>query len=237
MSNLSLFGIKVHPFSLEQILEFIDQKLSQKKGMPIVSLNPEILMALTQDPLLVNSINQNECNIIDGEGLAWALKFKYHQPFMRLAGVEIVEALLKKGGTFFFIGGLPNQIEQTRQKIETNFKQAQFLGFQHGFFNSSEEQELVRQLERLKPQYILVGMGFPKQEWFIFNYPQLSQHSVLMAVGGSLDVITGRKKRAPRLWQKLKLEWLYRLIGEPQRLWRMRVLPVFVWRVLWTRGK
>ncbi len=217
----SLFDIPVYAGNTAGLIsEF------SKPGM-VLSYNPEIALALPKHPELTSFFKNNPWNLIDGVGIAWALKKKYKQKFDRTSGIDLVLALLNRGGTFFVIGSKPEVLERALQSIKKDYAQAQVLGAHSGYFNKEQEPALIQKIQAANPQYLFVGMGFPRQEQFLLNHPELFQNSVAIVMGGSLDVISGVKKRAPQMIQKLKLEWLFRLIQEPQRIWRQRVLLLF----------
>lgn len=221
----SLFDIPVYAGNTAGLIsEF------SKSGV-VLSYNPEIALALPQHSQLSEFFKKNPWNLIDGVGIAWALKKKYKQKFERTSGIDLVEALFDRGGNFFVIGSKPEVLERAIQSIKIKYVRAEVVGSHSGYFGKDEESALVQKVQAANPQYLLIGMGFPRQEQFLFNHPELFQNRVAIVMGGSLDVISGMKKRAPRLFQILGLEWLYRLVQEPQRVWRQKALLFFIFKV------
>lgn len=228
------------PYKLFDIPVFAEDLTSLLTKFPrqgvVLSFNPEIVMAIARYPQLREFFKTNPWNLIDGVGIAWALRKKYKKRFPRVSGIDLVTQLLAQGGKFFIVGAAPVVLDQALQKIKTQFPQAEIVGSQSGYYDKSFESQLVEKIQQSQAQYLLVGMGFPRQEQFVFNHPQLIKNSVAIMMGGSLDVLAGIKKRAPRWMQVLGVEWLFRLCQEPQRFWRMRVLPLFALKVVLTRS-
>ncbi len=224
-----LFDVPVFAESLSSLLAQFP-----KQGV-VLSFNPEIVMALPRYPHLEHWFKNNPWNLIDGVGIAWAMRKKYKKKFPRVSGIDLVTQLLSRGGKFFILGAAPVVLDQALQKIKTQFPKSEIVGAQSGYYDKSFESQLVEKIQQSQAQYLLVGMGFPRQEQFVFNHPELVKDCVAIMMGGSLDVLAGIKVRAPRWMQVLGVEWLFRLTQEPQRFWRMRVLPLFVFKVLLTR--
>jgi N-acetylglucosaminyldiphosphoundecaprenol N-acetyl-beta-D-mannosaminyltransferase len=228
------------PYKLFDIPVFAEDLTSLLTKFPrqgvVLSFNPEIVMAIARYPQLREFFKTNPWNLIDGVGIAWALRKKYKKRFPRVSGIDLVTQLLAQGGKFFIVGAAPVVLDQALQKIKTQFPQAEIVGSQSGYYDKSFETQLVEKIQQSQAQYLLVGMGFPRQEQFVFHHPQLVEDRVAIMMGGSLDVLAGIKKRAPRWMQVLGVEWLFRLGQEPKRFWRMRVLPLFALKVLLTRS-
>ncbi|WP_258171220.1 WecB/TagA/CpsF family glycosyltransferase [Paenibacillus sp. R14(2021)] len=116
--------------------------------------------------------------------------------------------------------------------IAANYPQVTVAGRQHGFFDASEDERIVSDIQSLRPDLLIVALGAPKAERWIHAYKDRLQATVAMGVGGSLDILAGKVKRAPRLWQQLHAEWLYRLLHQPSRWRRQLILPRFAIRAI-----
>ena len=126
------------------------------------------------------------------------------------------------------MGAKQSVIIKLRKKINQEFPNLKITGFHNGYF--TQERKIVDQIKATKPDMVFIALGYPKQEQFINRYRKCS-NGLWIGLGGSFDVMSGTVKRAPKFWIKHNLEWLYRLIKEPQRLGRMMSLPKFVIRV------
>jgi N-acetylglucosaminyldiphosphoundecaprenol N-acetyl-beta-D-mannosaminyltransferase len=176
--------------------------------------------------------------IPDGAGVVWALKKRLHINTTRTPGIELSEALIDYAAHHGFrvalLGASPQVLEDVVITLQRKHASLTLCFAHHGYFDSLEHEALVtQQCLATQPQLVLVALGVPKQElWITENLPKL-RGAVAIGVGGSFDVWSGQKKRAPWVFRTLHLEWLYRISSEPWRIQRtLGTLPAFVWRVL-----
>jgi N-acetylglucosaminyldiphosphoundecaprenol N-acetyl-beta-D-mannosaminyltransferase len=128
----------------------------------------------------------------------------------------------------FFFGGAPGVAEQAARTLQQRYPNLQIAGTRNGFFAFEESPAIARQIRESGAQLLFVGMGFPKQEFWLAEYLGETGCGAGIGVGGSFDVISGKVERAPAAWRRLGLEWLYRLVKEPQRWRRQLALPHFI---------
>lgn len=213
-------------------------KLSQKTF--IVTANPEIVMYGNKDSDYLQTINSADYVIADGYGIILGSKILGNELPERIAGFDLMNALLAKGNeekwSVYFLGAKEEVINKAVENIQEQYPELNIVGWQNGYGDVHSE-ELKKSIASKKPDLIFVGLGFPKQEKWIAESISLFKKGIFMGVGGSFDVWAGAVKRAPETWQKLHLEWLYRLIQEPKRWRRMMVLPLFVLKVIKERFK
>lgn len=202
----------------------------------MVTLNAEIAMMTEKSPAIANVIKKADLIIPDGAGVVFYLKMKGKDQ-RRFPGIELAEKLLERAARnhwqVVFFGGAPGIAEQAKQNWLRYFPDLQ-ITTQHGYLTPDMEAEWEEKLHQLQPQLVFTCLGVPKQEFWIEEHRHLCPHSTWIGLGGSFDVWAGVKNRAPKIWQKLHLEWLYRLYQEPSRWRRMLALPQFVWRSLWS---
>ena len=174
----------------------------------------------------------------DGIGIVIASKILGGGIKHRVAGIELIEALFRKmsedGRTcrVFLLGGKPGVAERAKERLEQTYSALEVVGVYDGYFDSSQERQIAEHIGQTKPDVLLVGLGFPKQEEFIDRNRAVLEAKVCIGCGGSIDVFAGEVMRAPVVFRKVGLEWLYRLIKQPSRLRRMSVLPIFIIKVL-----
>jgi N-acetylglucosaminyldiphosphoundecaprenol N-acetyl-beta-D-mannosaminyltransferase len=179
----------------------------------------------------------------DGIGIVYASKILGHSLKERVAGYDMLHALLgyrersMACTKIFLLGSSPEVVQSASKKLAELYGRVHISGFHHGFFkkNSMEESSIVEMISREKPDLLLVGLGSPKQEDFIHRFKDKLGASVMIGVGGSFDILSGRICRAPVIFRRLGFEWLYRLICQPRRIKRQIILPVFVCLVLLQR--
>lgn len=212
------------------------ERLSQKRGTHVVTLNAEMAMLAEQNPAVAAAIREAELVIPDGAGIVLYLRLRgRRQP--RCPGIELAESLLQRVGTrgeacsIAFYGGKPGVTEAAAREWCRRVPGISILA-NHGYLSASEEEQWLQVLQQGQPQVILVGLGVPRQEFWIRQHRHLCPGAIWIGVGGSFDIWSGSKARAPAWWRENHLEWLYRLYQEPWRWRRMLALPQFFWRAL-----
>lgn len=231
-----VLGYPVDVVDLRQALDAIDAAWQRGRGMQIVTLNAEMVVAAQQDAELDRIIRHAHLIIPDGAGVVWAVKLNGVQA-ERLPGIELANAALARAAASsrrtVLLGGKPEVLDQLNNQLPERFPGLNIVASHHGYFSMDEEEEVVDELTNHEPELILVALGVPKQEYFIDRWQSYFPQAVFIGVGGSFDVWAGQVKRAPVYMQKLNLEWLYRLICEPWRWRRMgSTLPKFFLQVL-----
>ncbi len=173
--------------------------------------------------------------IADGIGVIIASKLLGCPLPERIAGYDLLVELLKsgneKGRSIYLLGAKKEVIERAVENVKVNYPHLKVAGWHDGYFNW-ESTEIMDEIKLKKPDLIFVALGFPKQEIWISKNIGSVDKGIFMGVGGSFDVLAGAVKRAPIMWQKINLEWLYRLIKQPSRWKRMLVLPQFMIKII-----
>lgn len=217
-------------------LSIIEDAWARGRGMHVVTLNAEMIVAAQQDPELDRIIRHAHLIVPDGAGVVWAVKLA-GQDIRRLPGIELAAAALARaagsGRKVALLGGRPETMEGLLELLPRRFPGLNIVAGQHGYFSLDEQESVIEMIVEHEPQLLLVALGVPKQEYFIDRLSQCLPHTVKIGVGGSFDVWTGQVKRAPAIMRRLSLEWLYRLCKEPWRFSRiMSALPKFFFQVL-----
>ena len=218
---------------------WLHARLRQGMGAHVVTLNAEMAMLAQRDRELAGAITAADLVVPDGAGVVFYLRLRdCQQP--RCPGIELAAALLEAEardratadkGRVFFYGGAPGRAAAAAAIWQQRYPQLE-IAHAHGYLEEAEQATLRQHLQELQPAIILVGLGVPRQEFWILRHRQLCPNAVWMGVGGSFDIWSGAKERAPRFWRDLNLEWLYRLYQEPWRWRRMGALPQFAWRAI-----
>lgn len=231
-----LFGVEVDKLTLVQCADKIADYIG--KGIPrfVITLNPEIICRAINEPDIFKLIKKADLITADGVGIVWASNVKKDPVPERVTGIDLMQILLKKasekGWRIFFLGSAPGVALEASQKIKNQYPQIKIVGTQHGYFKSEEEKDILKEIKNLSPDLLFVALGAPRQEQWIYEHKDYLGVPISIGVGGSLDVLSGNVKRAPKWIQKLGLEWLSRFICQPSRLKRSLCLPKFVWLVL-----
>jgi N-acetylglucosaminyldiphosphoundecaprenol N-acetyl-beta-D-mannosaminyltransferase len=239
MKKESYFGIDVSPYTYEEIIENIKKRIDSNQTSTIIAVNPEKVMKGEKNPDLRELINSATYQIPDGVGILLASKLKGGQIRSRVTGVDMMERLLRfaqeeEHGVFLY-GAKEEVVSKAAENIEKKYPGITISGYQNGYIKDNEA--LIQQINASGAKLLFVAMGSPRQElWIRENMPRLDT-LVYQGVGGSFDVFAGHVKRAPKLYRKLGIEWLYRLMKEPKRLKRQMALPQFLAKVLFSKNK
>jgi len=232
LRQFSVLGLPVHIH--ENYLDWLAQRLQTNQGTHVVTINAEMTMQARKNPDLAKVINNAELVVPDGSGIVLYLRSQ-GKKIDRCPGIELAEQVVQiaaqQQSRIFLIGGAPNVVDTVVDGWRQKWTDIAIAGMSHGYFDDLLEQQICEQLQSSQPDLILVGLGVPRQELWIQKYRHLSPDAVWIGVGGSFDVWSGIKDRAPEWFSKNHLEWLYRLYQEPWRWRRMLSLPQFVWCV------
>ena len=227
---------------LSAALQKIEGYRASRQSAHVVTMNAEMVVQAQKDRHLSDIINGATLVVPDGAGVVFAIKLSGQagpDGCVRVPGVELslsaLQAAAKKGLKVALIGGKPEVMQKLAAKLQTEpqFDGIKLVAAQDGYFDKAQEAAIIQNIADMQPDLVLVALGVPKQEFFIDKYRHLFTHSVMIGVGGSFDVWTGTVERAPESYQKMHLEWLYRLKKEPWRFSRMAsTLPNFALQVL-----
>lgn len=232
-----VLGLPVH--ILEDYSGWLRRRLDKGLGTHVVTLNSEMTMQAENNADLAKTIREAELVIPDGSGVVFHFWLRGER-VRKCAGIELAQEVLRlaaEGGKergVFLIGGEPGVAEIAANCWQERLPNLAIAGTHHGYLDSENSEALGQTLKDLQPKVILVGMGVPRQEFWIAENRHLCPNAIWVGVGGSFDIWAGRKTRAPLWLQKLHLEWVYRLYQEPWRWRRMLSLPQFAWRSLTT---
>ncbi|QPM67350.1 WecB/TagA/CpsF family glycosyltransferase [Atribacter laminatus] len=234
-SEHSLLGILISDYSFSDLVSFISEAIQSGQKAHIITLNPEMVARQATDDEFYQALHSADLRIVDGNGILVAARILGITIQHRIPGVELMEELLRigqeKSWSFYFLGSSPEIVTRLVKNLEIHASKTIISGYHHGYFQDSLP--IIEDINQSKPDILLVGLGSPRQELWIHKNRNLLQASIMIGIGGSFDVLCGDKKRAPSLFRKMKLEWLYRIASEPHRL--KRVVPAFFrfgWMVL-----
>lgn len=207
-------------------------RLQRGIGTHVVTMNAEIVIQASHDTELATIIDNADLVTPDGSGIIMALRLHgIDQP--RYAGIDLGEDLLRLAAQpeynypVFFYGGKPQIVIGAAQKWQAELPQLNIVGIEHGYLDAEQQSKLLHEIQKTQPKIILVALGMPRQEIWIKTNFHLCPQAIWIGVGGSFDVWSGVKNRAPQYIRNLDLEWLYRIVQEPSRWRRALALPKF----------
>ncbi len=228
-NTVKILGFEVDSFSCEDAIKYI----KEQKGI-VITINPEMIQCAKSNSEFAELINTANLVIPDGIGVEIGLKILGHN-IKRIAGIEFARKLIdefsKDSLPIAFVGAKPEIIQKTVENLKKEVASLNVCYVQDGYFNDDER--VLKELKISNPKLVLAALGSPKQEFFIKKVSELLPDAVLIGIGGSFDVWSGVVKRAPVIYQKIGLEWLYRTIKEPRRFKRIfPTLPLFILKVV-----
>ncbi|MBP2058423.1 N-acetylglucosaminyldiphosphoundecaprenol N-acetyl-beta-D-mannosaminyltransferase [Lactobacillus colini] len=232
MNKVKVLGIDFDNYSLSEFKNEFISRLNNHLSTMIVTANPEIVMAANQDHEFMEIIQRDADYVTaDGIGIVLAGKMQNTPIAERVTGYDLFTWFLHvanlRGMKVYLIGAKPEVITATEARIAQDYPNIKVVGAQDGYFKD-DLNTVAQKIELTKPDMVFAAIGFPRQEKLIAIMRRDNLPAMMMGVGGSFDVFSGKVKRAPELFQKSHLEWFYRLITNPTRLKRMMVLPKFV---------
>ncbi|MEQ6390861.1 WecB/TagA/CpsF family glycosyltransferase [Bacillaceae bacterium S4-13-58] len=229
-----ILGVKVSNETYDSLKKQLFHNIEEKKQSFIVAVNPEKIIKAQEDEQLKELINTADYQIPDGVGVLIASKLQGGSISNRITGIDLMTVLLEeaahKAAKVFLYGGKPGVADQASHEISRRYPDIQIVGVLDGYIQ--EQDILLEEINKANPDILFVALGSPKQEeWIRANKSKLNV-SIFQGVGGSFDVFAGNIKRAPALFRRFGLEWLYRLLAEPWRWKRQLALPRFLLKVL-----
>ncbi|MBQ9756918.1 MAG: WecB/TagA/CpsF family glycosyltransferase [Clostridia bacterium] len=234
--TVEILGVNIDSMTFDGAVETAQGLLSTDGVSTIFTPNPEIIMCAKEDSLMKEILNSADICTADGIGVVYASKILKKPVPERVAGFDLVCALLErmaetKEGVFLF-GAKPGVADVAKAKMEEKYPGINIVGTQHGYFSPEGEEDIVKKINESGAKLLLVCLGAPKQEKWIAKHKEKLNVNLAMGVGGTLDVFAGVAKRAPEIFVKLNLEWAYRILKNPSRLGRFAALPKFAFEVL-----
>lgn len=242
VETFSVLGLPLH--LMADYSAWLRRRLQLGKGVHVVTLNAEMAIQAERNEALASVIHHAELVIPDGAGVVLYLRLRGKRA-QRCPGIELAETLIRESAhhsgetpyTIFFYGGAPGVTEAAAQALQQRIPGLAFSGVEHGYLSSDEQRALSDRLAALQPNIICVGLGVPRQEFWIAEHRHLCPNAIWIGVGGSFDIWSGTKTRAPSWLRNNNLEWVYRLYQEPWRWRRMTALPQFAWKALTHWGR
>ena len=230
--KIEILGIKIDNVNMDEAADMLEEYLSVDTCSTVFTPNSEILVEAVKDREFEGILNKGDLVIPDGIGVVIASKF-YGTPFKeRVAGFDLMIRLMEianlRGSSIYLLGGKEGVAEEAAIKLTERYSGLKIAGTGNGYFGTDSEEKIIQDINSCNADILLAALGAPKQEKFIYKHREELKVKIAMGIGGSLDILAGRSKRAPVFYQKAGLEWFYRLIKEPKRIIRMMRLPKFI---------
>ena len=236
MNRIDIHGVKIHDVNMNEAIDLINSWINETEitSHAVYTPNSEIIMQAQRSSELKNTLNNANLLVQMELGLFWLQNIK--NTFKgKGVGVDLARIYLKhiQGRMLVFIYlGEPGVADLAAVNIISNYGKVKITGYNHGYFKSEEENDLIDKINSTKPDILLVGLGAPKQELWIHNNMYRLNCKVMIGVGGSIDIFAGKVSLTPEFIRKAGFEWLHRLLREPRRIKRMMDLPRFMLKTI-----
>jgi N-acetylglucosaminyldiphosphoundecaprenol N-acetyl-beta-D-mannosaminyltransferase len=240
-----LFGVPIAPATMEEALDQVDRAIRERRRLLIGVVNAAKLVNMRRDRELRQDVLSSDVIFADGMSVVWASRFLGRPLPERVTGIDLMHGILergqKNGYRVYLLGATREVVETAADRMRQQYPGVAIVGRQHGYFSDAEEEAVASAIAEARPDVLFVAITSPRKERFLARWSGRLEVSVWHGVGGSLDVVAGKVARAPEAWQRLGLEWLYRVKQEPGRLWRRYLLTnsVFLAMVVseWARAR
>lgn len=228
--SVELLGLNIDTYKFEDAVLKAKELIDGKNVSQVVTINPEMFEYARKDNDFANIVKESQMVIPDGVGVKIALQINGYK-VQRIPGVDFARRLLEETAInnipVAIIGAKEEVISKAVENLQNEIQGLNLVYYHNGYFKNDED--IYNELSQKSPKLILVAMGSPRQEQFIYNAKKVLKPCLMIGIGGSLDVWSGNVKRAPKIFQKLGLEWLYRTITQPERFKRIfPTLPLFI---------
>jgi len=222
--TVNLLGTEIHVLSMAELIGMCEEYIYKKCRLLIGVTNVAKLVNCRKSTELRESLIEADVVVADGLPIVWFSRLMGNPLPERIAGIDIMYQLLKLASNHnyrvFFLGAKQQVVQKVVEITQRKYPGVHVVGYRNGYFKESEDKDVAEQIKKSLADILFVAISSPKKEIFLRKWRDFMDVPVCHGVGGSFDVLAGVTKRAPKWMQKYGLEWLYRLIQEPRRMWK-----------------
>jgi N-acetylglucosaminyldiphosphoundecaprenol N-acetyl-beta-D-mannosaminyltransferase len=220
----SFLGVDVHVVNMDRAVRVCRDAVESRESLVVGVVNAAKIVKMQDDPVLRESVTGADLVIADGMAVVWASRILAAKLPERVPGIDLFTRLLELSNErrlgVYFLGAKPEVLETVVSIVRERYPNLRVAGHRDGYFKEDEEEEVANEIRDSKADFLFIGITTPKKENFMGRWWTKMGVPVCHGVGGSFDVMAGVVKRAPETWQKLGLEWFYRFVQEPRRMWK-----------------
>lgn len=218
-----LFGIYLDAMRMEDVVERCQMAIMTRSRVLLGVLNAAKVVNMRRDPLLRNSLIECDMLLADGQSIVWASKLLRRPLPERIAGIDVFERLLalahRDGLSIYLLGARSDVLRRLESRLQERFPGLRVAGSHDGYFDTDASPQIAAEIRESGADMLFLGIASPKKEIFLGTFGSTLNVPILHGVGGSFDVLAGLTRRAPLSWRRTGMEWAYRLLQEPRRLW------------------
>ena len=237
--KINLLNIPIDAITMQETLQKVENTILLKKQIHHTVVNAGKVVLMQTDKELEKSVIEADIINADGKAIVWAANLLGHKLPERVSGIDLMEELVKrsfeKGYKCFFLGATQDVVNRLVEIYKEQYSDDIIAGYRNGYFEKNEEEQIAKEISDSGANMLFVAITSPKKEIFLNTYKnQLTNVNFVMGVGGSFDVIAGKVKRAPLWMQNSGLEWFYRVVQEPKRMWKRYLVgnTKFIWLII-----
>jgi N-acetylglucosaminyldiphosphoundecaprenol N-acetyl-beta-D-mannosaminyltransferase len=228
VTKVHLLGVPIDPLTMQDVLARVEEAIERRERLHIGVVNAAKLVNMRRQSRLREDVLASDLILADGVPVVWASRLLGDPLPERVAGIDLMLAILRRsafrGYRVYCLGATEDVLARAVDRMLVEFPGISIVGRRNGYFSADEEEGVAREVAAARPDILFVAMTSPKKENFLRRFTPHMQVPVCHGVGGSFDVLAGKVRRAPLAWQRLGLEWLYRVLQEPRRLWKRYLL-------------
>jgi len=234
-----LFDVRIDALSTAEVLHVAEEAIARRQRLLIGVVNAAKLVNMRKDESLRRAVLGADMILADGMSVVWACWLLRRRLPERVAGIDLMVRLLERAHEkryrVYCLGATQEVLDTVARRIEREYPNATIVGARHGYFSDDEEAGIAEQIAVARPDILFAAMSSPKKERFLARWGLHMNVPVCHGVGGAFDVMAGKVKRAPAAWQRCGMEWLYRVVQEPGRMWRRYLVTNTAFMILLAR--
>lgn len=237
-NRINIFNYPIDTYTMDETVKKIDESIQNKTHLHHVVVNAAKLVHMQKDKELYKSVVSSDIINPDGQAVVWASRFLGQPLKERVAGIDLMQNLVKlasqKNYKVFFFGAKEEVVKRVVDKYSEIYSPDIIAGYRNGYFKKDEEKSIAQQIADSRADILFVAISSPTKEIFLNKYKHIIDIPFIMGVGGSFDVVAGKVSRAPLWMQNAGLEWFYRFLQEPRRMWKRYLVTnsLFMWYML-----
>ena len=242
IKKINFLDIPLDILTMDETVNKIDNAIFSNKQVHHCVINAGKVVKIQNDEILKESVINSDIINADGMSIVWSVRFLGCKIQERVAGIDLMENLIRlaheKNYSCFFLGSKQEVVKNVVSNYSVKYSEKIIAGFRDGYFDEKDEKDIIKKIKESDAEFLFVAITSPKKEIFLNKYKnELKNINLIMGVGGSFDVIAGTIRRAPKYIQDLGLEWFYRFIQEPKRMWRRYLIGNFKFVILVFKAK
>jgi len=237
-NRINILNCPIDKLTMQETIGLIDNSIQNKQSLHHVVVNAAKLVNMQKDKELYDSVVSSDIINPDGQAVVWASKLLGQPLPERVSGIDLMQNLVKlayeKHYKIFFFGAKEEIVKGVVDKYSAMYNSSIIAGYRNGYFKKDKEEGIAKQIAESGADILFVAISSPTKEIFLNIYKDVIDTPFIMGVGGSFDVVAGKVKRAPLWMQKAGLEWFYRVLQEPRRMWKRYLVTntLFIWYVM-----